>query len=93
MIVAPRAWVREPDGSGRLQTMKTVPMSIDELHQSLAAATNYVNAARLILMAVNESTAELALANLERAEGQLLRAGEFARPLGEGEITRELNTA
>ncbi len=73
--------------------MTAGPICTDELQQSLAAATNYVNAARLILKGLNPGSADLALANLERAEAQLLRAGEFALSLCEHEANEASDAA
>jgi len=58
-----------------------MPTQPDELQQSLAAATNYINAARLILGGVSDAAITTVLHHLEQAEEQLLRAGEAARHL------------
>jgi phosphoglycerate-specific signal transduction histidine kinase len=50
-----------------------------ELHQPLAAASNYVGAARLLLRATDEESLLEAIQSLGRAEAQILRAGEIAR--------------
>ena len=52
---------------------------IDELQQALAAATNYVNGARLILDGCGGDAAARAVRQLELAEAQLLRAGAAAK--------------
>jgi hypothetical protein len=49
------------------------------LHQPLAAASNYVGAARLLLPATDEESLLKAIQSLGRAEAQILRAGEIAR--------------
>jgi len=51
---------------------------VDELRQPLAAATNYIGAARQLLASGNERAIGAALGNLEKAEGQILRAGSIA---------------
>lgn len=51
----------------------------DELRQSLTAATNYINAARLLLSSPGEDTGAWAERELAHAEDQLLRAGDVVR--------------
>lgn len=54
---------------------------IAELRQPLAASTNYIAAARLLLqMSENQKTRE-AMEYLEKADEQILRAGEIMRRL------------
>ena len=48
---------------------------LDELRQPLAAASNYMGAARMLIGSVNHENCSQALDQLTRAEQQLLRAG------------------
>ncbi|HEX6660493.1 MAG TPA: hypothetical protein VF067_01310 [Sphingomicrobium sp.] len=66
-----------------MQTVREMPIRTDELQQSLAAATNYVNVARLLLASLTGEVAAEALKQLEHAEAQLLRAGDAVRILNE----------
>ena len=49
----------------------------EELRQPLAAATNYIGVARLLLDGLREDQARTALQNLDAAETQLIRAGDI----------------
>jgi phosphoglycerate-specific signal transduction histidine kinase len=49
----------------------------DELRQPLAAASNYIGAARQLLGSGDDKAVGAALSNLDKAEGQILRAGSI----------------
>lgn len=51
---------------------------VDDLLQPLAAANNYIGAAR-ILISSQDPVGQRAVDFLEKAEAQILRAGEIAR--------------
>jgi hypothetical protein len=50
---------------------------LEELRQPIAAASNYIGAARLVLSSNDEEFCKSAIEQLARAEQQLLRAGEI----------------
>jgi phosphoglycerate-specific signal transduction histidine kinase len=52
-----------------------LPKLLEELRQPLAAATNYIGAARLLIGPVGHESCARALEHLSQAEQQLLRAG------------------
>lgn len=61
-------WKRGPSGAGD-------PASLEELRQPIAAASNYIGAARLLLAAHDLEFCKAAIEQLAQAEQQLLRAG------------------
>ena len=54
---------------------------IADLRQPLAAASNYVGAARTILQSADGDQNDAAVAILEKAGDQILRAGDLVREL------------
>lgn len=62
-----------------------------ELNQPLTAISNYANAARRTLEAIDAPQAAMAREMLEKAAGQILRAGEIIRRLREFIEKRESN--
>jgi phosphoglycerate-specific signal transduction histidine kinase len=74
--------VAQQDSGAELGSLLAVIQAGDELRQSLAAASNYLGVARLLLRSDNSPPASKAIDNLDKAEAQILRAGEIVRRLG-----------
>jgi phosphoglycerate-specific signal transduction histidine kinase len=69
------------DSGAELVSWLTAIQGSDELRQSLAAASNYVGAARLLLSSNNSASTGKAIESLDKAEAQILRAGDIIRRL------------